>query len=299
MYKDNPFHNFEHASHVTMSTVKLLSRIASPDYDPSPQKATGGVPEEDMVRDLQFGITADPLTRFACVFASLIHDVDHRGVPNTQLVKENTLMARFYRNRSVAEQNSVNLSWTLLMSEEYKEFRRSIYSTPSGFRRFRSLVVNAVMATDIMDKDLKQLRNGRWDKAFKESSSEEQSPQDGVNRRATIVIEHVIQASDVSHTMQHWHVFLKWNQRLFDEMYRAYQTGRAEKDPSEFWYAGEIGFFDFYIIPLAKKLKTCGVFGVSSDECLNYAINNRREWEARGREIVASYVEKYSAARPM
>jgi hypothetical protein len=29
---------------------------------------------------------------------------------------------------------------------------------------------------------------------------------------------------------------------------------------------GEIGFFDFYIIPLAKKLKECGVFGVSSDE---------------------------------
>jgi hypothetical protein len=32
------------------------------------------------------------------------------------------------------------------------------------------------------------------------------------------------------------------------------------------WYKGEIGFLDFYIIPLAKKLKDCGVFGVSSDE---------------------------------
>jgi len=32
------------------------------------------------------------------------------------------------------------------------------------------------------------------------------------------------------------------------------------------WYRGEIGFFDFYIVPLAKKLKECGVFGVSSGE---------------------------------
>jgi hypothetical protein len=32
------------------------------------------------------------------------------------------------------------------------------------------------------------------------------------------------------------------------------------------WYKGEIGFLDFYIIPLANKLKDCGVFGVSSDE---------------------------------
>lgn len=38
-----------------------------------------------------------------------------------------------------------------------------------------------------------------------------------------------------------------------------------------FWYKGELGFFDNYIIPLAKKLKDCGVFGVSSDEFLNYA----------------------------
>ena len=50
------------------------------------------------------------------------------------------------------------------------------------------------------------------------------------------------------------------------------------KDPSEFWYNGEIGFFDNYIIPLAKKLKDCNVFGVSSDECLNYALQNRNEW---------------------
>lgn len=30
MYNQNPFHNFEHSSHVTMSVVKLLSRIVAP-----------------------------------------------------------------------------------------------------------------------------------------------------------------------------------------------------------------------------------------------------------------------------
>jgi hypothetical protein len=28
------------------------------------------------------------------------------------------------------------------------------------------------------------------------------------------------------------------------------------------WYKGESGVFDFHIIPLARKLKECGVFGV-------------------------------------
>jgi hypothetical protein len=31
-------------------------------------------------------------------------------------------------------------------------------------------------------------------------------------------------------------------------MHIAYRSGRADKDPAEFWYKGEIGFFDFYIV---------------------------------------------------
>lgn len=50
-------------------------------------------------------------------------------------------------------------------------------------------------------------------------------------------------------------------------------------------------FFIFsVVIPLAKKLKKCGVFGVSSDEFLNYATQNRREWETRGQQIVEEMV---------
>ena len=112
------------------------------------------------------------------------------------------------------------------------------------------------------------------------------------NRKATIVIEHIIQASDVAHTMQHWHVYRKWNEKLFWECYKAYKQGRSDKNPIEYWYQGEIGFFDFYIIPLAKKLKECGVFGVSSDEYLNYALRNREEWSQQGHQVVEELIAK-------
>jgi len=79
---------------------------------------------------------------------------------------------------------------------------------------------------------------------------------------------------------------------LFRETYAAYIAGRANTDPSINWYKGEIGFFDFYIIPLARKLESCGVFGKSSDEFLNYATSNREEWESRGESIVAELVAK-------
>ena len=151
-----------------------------------------------------------------------------------------------------------------------------------------------VLATDICDKQLKDLRNSRWDKAFHGEKTEvEEDASVAVNRKATIVLEHLIQASDVAHTMQHWHIYRKWNEAFFQENVQAFKQGRAEKDPSEFWYKGELGFFDFYIIPLAKKLKNCGVFGVSSDEYLNYALSNRKEWELQGQEVVAEMASKY------
>ena len=289
MYQQNPFHNFDHASHVVMSVIKLMSRIVAPtDQHMNDNAAT--------LHDHTYGITSDPLTQFACVFSALIHDVDHTGVPNTTLVSEQTSIAAKYNNRSVAEQNSLDLAWAELMNEsKYNELHSVLFTDKYELIRFRKLVVNGVMATDIADKDLKTLRNNRWDKAFKvDPNRTPLSPQeqrDAVNRKATIVIEHLIQASDVSHTMQHWHVFRKWNQSLFEEMYDAYRTGRAATNPADFWYQGEIGFFDFYIIPLAKKLKDCGVFGVSSDEYLNYAMKNREEWEIRGKEVVMEMVE--------
>ena len=69
-----------------------------------------------------------------------------------------------------------------------------------------SMVINLVLATDIMDKPLGALRKKRWGKAFdldvSISSMEgaDEDPHDVVNRKATIVLEHLIQASDGMHS---------------------------------------------------------------------------------------------------
>ncbi|KAL3941971.1 MAG: hypothetical protein SGARI_000417 [Bacillariaceae sp.] len=285
---NNPFHNFDHANHVVLSVNKLLSRINSPDIE-------GG--SDDLYMHT-FGITSDPLTWFSVILSALLHDVDHQGVSNAQLLKEKSPLSYLYRNKSVAEQNSFDIGWDLLMEDQYKSLRRTIYSTTGEFKRFRQLTLNAVLATDVFDKDLKTDRQERWDKAFDDAAMEDPEMMDEfdvtkvVNMKASIVIEHLIQASDVAHTMQHWHIYRKWNEKLFMEMYKAYMEGRMDKNPTEFWYQGEIGFFDHYVIPLAGKLKVCGVFGVSSAEYLNYAAQNRAEWEKRGERIVKELARK-------
>ncbi|CAB9514914.1 Receptor-type guanylate cyclase gcy [Seminavis robusta] len=293
-----PFHNFEHASHVTMSVVKMISRVVAPEEVLSAEQDDEGAMQKNL-HDHTYGITSDPLTQFAVVLSALVHDVDHTGVPNTTLIKEGSRLAKVYKNKSIAEQNSVDIALDLLMDESFNELRATIYSSENEKKRFRQLVVNTVMATDIVDKDLKELRNARWDKAFQHKVLYDAAAiQEDVNRKATIVIEHLIQASDVAHTMQHWHIYRKWNENFFFENLHAYRSGRAGRDPAEFWYKGEMGFFDFYIIPLAKKLKECGVFGVSCDEYLNYALANRKEWESRGEDEVAEMLEKYNNLFP-
>jgi 3'5'-cyclic nucleotide phosphodiesterase len=284
---ENAFHNFEHVAHVIMSVTKLLSRVVAPSAATLPSKDTNSKKpfksrnEKDVeafmasiahdavgqfvvdrtsdqnrahsnaaklkLHDHTYGITGDPLVQFACVFSALIHDCGHTGVPNNQLQKEKPEVASTYKHKSVAEQVSVDLAWTLLQEDTYSDLRNAIYATKDEMHRFRQLVVNSVMATDIMDKDLKVQRNARWEKAF-DNESTGRLNREQTNRRATIVIEHIIQASDVSHTMQHFDQFIHWNARLFKEMKTAYEEGRAEKDPAEFWYEGELGFFDFYVV---------------------------------------------------
>lgn len=277
-----------------MSVNKLLSRVSTPDLS-APKNASNFLKRgrEEVAAEIHnftHGITSDPMAVFAIVFAALIHDVDHPGVSNAQLIKEEPTLGELYRNKSVAEQNSLDVAWDMLMSRRFDKLRKYVFGTKAELLKFRQLIVNVVLATDIFDKELGQLRKDRWDRAFCEDGSVASSIVNDL--RATIVMEHIIQASDVSHTMQHWHVYQKWNRRLFEEMFRAWKEGRMGADPREFWYKGEIGFFDNYVIPLANKLKNCNVFGVSSDEYLGYAVRNREEWAERGEDIVKNMLRE-------
>ena len=108
------------------------------------------------------------MTQFAVAPSTLIHDVDHSGVPNSQLIDEKSSLAAAYRNKSIAEQNSVDLAWDLLMDDAYSDLRRTIYGTKKEFLRFRQLVVNIVLATDIMDKDLGAFKRGNGAEHFQD-----------------------------------------------------------------------------------------------------------------------------------
>lgn len=91
------------------------------------------------------------------------------------------------------------------MDESFDELRQAIFVNEAEMNRFYGLIVNAVIATDLFDAELRSSRNDRWKSAFEESAPTERISQKAIgDRKATVIIEHLMQASDVVHTMQHW-----------------------------------------------------------------------------------------------
>jgi 3'5'-cyclic nucleotide phosphodiesterase len=287
MYRPHAFHNFEHVSHTIMSALKLFGRISEREH----QIQCHTTQSAEMT---VCGITTAPLTKLAIVFSALIHDLDHPGVSNAQLINESNKLAMTYNGKSVAEQNSIDMAWSLLLKPRFDELRSYMFATEKEMAQFRQIVVNAVLSTDLFDKDLKDMRESRWTKSL---GADLRPESHDANRRATIVLQLIIQASDVSHTMQHFTIYQKWNQNLLTEMYDACLVGRTSENPLNGWYEGELWFFDNYVIPLAQKMHECGVFGVSCDELMACAKDNRAEWKEKGRDIVRNMTETLASQR--
>lgn len=102
-----------------MSVNKLMQRVVAPQSQNNVFKKKGSkTNNQELASELHnytYGITSDPLAQFAILFSALIHDVDHWGVSNNQLIKEGAPMSEKYKGKSIAEQNSVDLAWDLLM----------------------------------------------------------------------------------------------------------------------------------------------------------------------------------------
>jgi hypothetical protein len=357
-YNDVLYHNFEHASHVLGSADSLISILKQNPKRSSPKRGSsstissrlssvgGDSDDDDRKHVCTFGISSCPMTHLALVFSALVHDVEHQGVGNQQLINEEDPLAIEYNGKSVAENNSLDVARNLLSQDCYSNLRESMFghrdSSPRNTRNmmnadedlFYSVILGTIQATDICSKDRLDRNKEKWIEAFEDATSYSSSREstcccDVQNRRssvpqsaraqpartrrlsmshasqmkkctactmssdecfmqldflrATSVLEQMIQAADVAHSMQSWPIFMKWNTKLYYELWAAKLAGRGP-DVSANWFKGQIGFFDFYITPLAKRLQQCGVFGDSGGLFLENLDKNRARWLREGED---------------
>eukprot|EP00956_Cyclotella_meneghiniana_P041111 scaffold215099_cov69-Cyclotella_meneghiniana.AAC.2 len=112
----------------------------------------------------------DTFTKFCFVFAAIIHDVDHQGVPNATLVQENDPIALQYDGKSVAEKNSIKVAFRMLNEAEFGEFCSVVFGSPDDRLHMHHMVTNLVISTDIASPERMQSTKMRWEEAFSESS---------------------------------------------------------------------------------------------------------------------------------
>jgi len=383
MYKTVLYHNFEHASHVVASTDMLLVMLNTKNRKSSQnhpnRRCSTNTSVSDLTSDfstlsgssadgadLSYGLTACPLTHLALVIAALVHDVEHQGVGNKQLVDENDPLAIKYKGKSVAENNSLSVALEMLEDPKYSNLYQSLFGPSDNLnkdaraelehdeRLFRRIFYDIILATDINSQERLQRNKEKWKMAFEcdedleidRSSCTCEKPNEAMSTnghgtkqmqlspntntddegnsshssgssdsqlclacslaqdecfsrinylRTSAILEQLIQTADVAHLMQSWNIFMKWNVKLYNELWAAKLAGRGP-DVSANWFKGQIGFFDFYIIPLAKRLEHCGIFKSLGSLFVENCNENRRRWilegEQRCRDMHAAIVQR-------
>jgi atrial natriuretic peptide receptor A len=96
-------------------------------------------------------------------------------------------------------------------------------------------------------------------------------------------------ASDVSAPMQNWKTFTKWNFRLYKEILDCHSK-KLCPNPHSGWSKGEIGFFQFYIIPLAKRLDALVPKG-DENTFAELAEKNLELWKLHGDDVTRIFLE--------
>lgn len=121
-YKANPYHNAMHAADVMQTLHAILTR-------------GGLVPGY-----------VDPLHMMACYTAAVVHDFEHGGLTNDFLVNSLDDLAVLYNDRSPLENHHLAAAFMLMRQSEFN-FSGSL--SKADFEKFRKIVIELVLATDM------------------------------------------------------------------------------------------------------------------------------------------------------
>uniref|UniRef100_A0A9J7YFJ5 Phosphodiesterase n=1 Tax=Cyprinus carpio carpio TaxID=630221 RepID=A0A9J7YFJ5_CYPCA len=155
-YRDIPYHNRIHATDV-LHAVWYLTTQPVPGLPTLASLSDSGISailylmsktypvEEEGYGCLSGLIPA--LELMALYVAAAMHDYDHPGRTNAFLVATSAPQAVLYNDRSVLENHHAASAWNLFMSRPEYNFLASLDNM--DFKRFRFLVIEAILATDL------------------------------------------------------------------------------------------------------------------------------------------------------
>ncbi|XP_018581725.2 cGMP-inhibited 3',5'-cyclic phosphodiesterase A [Scleropages formosus] len=165
-YRDIPYHNRIHATDVlhavwylTTQPVPGLPSLANDHSSASDSDSDSGITHSHMgfLVSKTYAVSEDgygclsglipALELMALYVAAAMHDYDHPGRTNAFLVATSAPQAVLYNDRSVLENHHAASAWSLFMSHPEYNFLANLDHVE--FKRFRFLVIEAILATDL------------------------------------------------------------------------------------------------------------------------------------------------------
>ncbi|KAK1891300.1 cGMP-inhibited 3'5'-cyclic phosphodiesterase B [Dissostichus eleginoides] len=238
-YRDIPYHNRVHATDVLHAVWYLTTRqipgfqqihsehVTGSDTDSdsgiSPGRVSYASSKSSSISDDSYGCLAwniPALELMALYVAAAMHDYDHPGRTNAFLVATNASQAVLYNDRSVLENHHAASAWSLYLSRP--EFNFLVNLDHVEFKRFRFLVIEAILATDLK-------KHFDFLAEFNAKVNDVNSPGiDWTNENDRLLVCQVcIKLADINGPAKVRDLHLKWTEGIVNEFY---EQGDEEAD---------------------------------------------------------------------
>uniref|UniRef100_A0A7N6F9E2 Phosphodiesterase n=1 Tax=Anabas testudineus TaxID=64144 RepID=A0A7N6F9E2_ANATE len=219
-YRDIPYHNRVHATDV-LHAVWYLTTRPIPGFQQihsdgiSPGRISYASSKSSSISDDSYGCLAwniPALELMALYVAAAMHDYDHPGRTNAFLVATNAPQAVLYNDRSVLENHHAAAAWSLYLSQP--EFNFLINLDHVEFKRFRFLVIEAILATDLK-------KHFDFLAEFNAKVNDVNSPGiDWTNENDRLLVCQVcIKLADINGPAKVRDLHLKWTEGIVNEFY--------------------------------------------------------------------------------
>ncbi|AWP08224.1 putative cGMP-inhibited 3'-5'-cyclic phosphodiesterase A-like [Scophthalmus maximus] len=230
-YRDIPYHNRVHATDVlhavwylTTQAVPGLPSLVTDHGSASDSDSDSGITHSHMgflvsktytVSEDGYGCLSGlipALELMALYVAAAMHDYDHPGRTNAFLVATSAPQAVLYNDRSVLENHHAASAWNLFMSRP--EFNFLVNLDHVEFKRFRFLVIEAILATDLKK---------HFDFLAEFNAKVGDDPSTGIDwsneNDRLLVCQMCIKLADINGPLKCKDLHLQWTEGIVNEFY--------------------------------------------------------------------------------
>lgn len=241
-------------------------------------------------------VFTQPVSMLSMLFSAIIHDIEHPGLTNDFLINAEHEWALTYNDQSVAENHHVAKGFSILSSNdtnfldnehsddststEKKVRERHKLLTFEEWRRFRYIVIELVMATDmrnhftilgnaqVLCKRYERVAEGANSRSILERIMSSSSN----NEDRMTMMKVLMKFADLSHLSLRTPLMVRWTNSLQEEFFNQGDLERSlgfhvsfmmDRNTSDIFVESQPGFFDKIALPLYQTL--CTLFSYDSE----------------------------------